>query len=139
MKRMRDAAAFVVPGVPAARGAEWSPRLHWQSPQPIEAAMSAPMAPSTEALKVFVNEGRWVVSCPDCSGAQLACRTDQRFMCCECANVAIGGEWRPVVWPDDAVGIERALGKRTLLRNCNWLPGETAQDLLAETAAMEVD
>lgn len=135
--RMRDAAAQRIDAVPEGRGAEWVPTRHWQSPLPLRDALAAATAPPGEAVEVYVNEGRWVVSCPDCGGAQLACRSDPRFLCNECANVVIGGLWRPVVWPEDVLGIETALEKRPLVHTRNWLPGETAAQLLAEQHARE--
>lgn len=135
---MRDARHYTqqraAAGVPPARGAEWAPRAHWTAPAPLEAAMAAPTAHG-ESVSVVVNHGRWVVACPDCQGAQLACRTDKRFMCDECGNVAIGGEWRPVVWPPQATAIEAVLKRRRIV-NQNWLPGETVQDLINEATGM---
>lgn len=112
-----------------------TPRRFWQSPRPLGDAMAAGTAPSSQAVAVYVNEARWVVDCPDCGGAQIASRADRRFMCNECANIAIGGLWRPVVWPSSTVeqGIEKALAPRPP-RNAHWLPGETVADLVAENA-----
>jgi ribosomal protein L37AE/L43A len=119
---------------PAERMAEAAPALFWQAPVPLQ--LNAATAPSTESVEVYVNEGRWVVECPDCHSAQFAARDDHRFLCHECANVAVGGLWRPVVWPSkNAVGdIEAALDKRKPV-NANWLPGETPAMLQAENAA----
>lgn len=116
------------------RCAEWAPRAYWQAAAPLAAAMAAKLAPPIEALEVYANEGRWVVECPDCNGAQLASRTDRRFMCNECANVAIGGLWRPVIWPADVEEIEAELSTRRP-KNQHWRPGETAAHLRAENAA----
>lgn len=106
----------------------------WQSPTPYAQAASAATSRSADDKVVaYVNEGRWIVDCPDCSGAQYANRSDRRFMCNECANVTIGGLWRPVVWPPAKTeqSIEKALAPRPP-RNAHWLPGETVADLLAE-------
>lgn len=122
-------------GIPADRGAEWVPRVAWLSPEPIEEALAAGTAPDVEGVEAHVNHGRWVVVCPDCSGAQLACRTDPRFMCNECANITVGGLWRPVVWPGNAAEVEAELAKRSRVANRNWVPGESVAVLAAETAA----
>jgi hypothetical protein len=119
-------------GVPANLGAEWAPRVQWLAPAPLEVAMLAPTA-KDEDVHVVVNHGRWVVECPDCHGAQLACRTDLRFMCNECGNISISGEWRAVVWPAQADAIAAELTKRPRVVNQNWLPGETLTDLQLET------
>jgi hypothetical protein len=118
--------------VPPERGAEWAPRVAWLAPSPIEVAMLAPTA-KDEDVHVVVNHGRWVVECPDCHGAQLACRTDLRFMCNECGNISISGEWRAVVWPAQADAIDAELAKRPRVVNQHWLPGETLADLQLET------
>lgn len=120
-------------GLPADREAEVAPRTFWQSPESLPDALGAPTAPMAEAIVAYVNDGRWVVDCPDCGGAQLASRTDRRFMCNECANIAIGGLWRPVVWPSAKTerGIEEALGARPA-RNAHWSPLESVADLVAE-------
>lgn len=117
---------------PADRLAEAAPSLFWQAPVPLR--LDKAMAPGSEAVEVYVNEARWIVECPDCHGAQLAARDDRRFMCNECANVAIEGLWRPVAWPAGVEEIEDALSKRKP-GNANWLPGETPADLRAENAA----
>jgi len=82
-----------------------------------------------------VNHNRWLVRCPFCdSGVQHACDIDRRFFCVDCLNLAAGGCWVRVVWPDDRTEIEEALLERPL-GNRNWKPGQTAEDLRAEMAA----
>lgn len=120
------------------RGAEWSPRLHWRAATPLADALNRPTAPPEFAVPVIANENRWVVACPDCNGAQFACRTDRRFMCVECANFATNGLWRPVTWPGDAAKIEAELDKRPDMKTRNWVPGETVADLVAELASARV-
>lgn len=128
---LQDARRFQIPNLPADRGAEW---VH-HAPNVISMAnLGASVAPHS-SVAVSVNHGRWVVDCPDCAGAQLACRTDHRFMCNECGNVVIGGLWRTVDWPADSLQIEKALLVRPLA-NQNWVPGETVDDLLAENTAV---
>jgi len=85
-------------------------------------------------LKVELNHGRWVVECPDCHGAQLACFDDHRFMCNECGNVAVGNLWRAIEWPANRAAIEDAVIGRPEA-NQNWLPVETVADLQRQSAA----
>lgn len=121
-----DASAYAVSGIPAARGAEW---IHHQlrlSPVPLAAEVD-PEA----TVPAYVNHGRWVVDCPDCRNAQLACRTDRRFMCNECGNIAIGRLWRPVEWPDDAERIAGLLENRPRQYQ-NWNPAEGLEQLAIE-------
>lgn len=124
----------VPPAARAGAAAEWAPRRYWSSITPIEQAMAAPLGPPEIAVSVYANHGRWVVECPDCSGAQMASPDDPRFMCTICANVAVEGMWRPVTWPTEAVAIDDVLSARPLL-NRNWIPGETLDDLAAEEPA----
>lgn len=119
--------------LPPDRAAELVPRLYWQASAGCD--LSAPTAGQTEAVAVFVNEGRWIVECPDCRGAQLAAATDRRMMCHCCGNASIGGRFRPVVWPaaSTAVAVERELARRPEAnRNWSW---ETVAELRDETDA----
>lgn len=84
------------------------------------------------AVDAFVNEGRWIVQCPWCGGAQLVSPETFSVLCVECANNGIGGMSVPVRWPDEAPAIEAALVQRPAPRHMNWRPGETVDDLLAE-------
>lgn len=121
-------------GLPPDREAEGAPRLFWQALTPLGAALAAGLASAALSVATYVNHGRWVVECPDCPGAQLASRADRRFLCNYCGNAAIGGLWRPVVWPKAVSSIEAELEKRPT-RSANWLPGETVSELRAETDA----
>lgn len=121
-----DASAYAVSGIPAARGAEW---IHHQL-----GATSAPLGAESDpeaAVPAYVNHGRWVVDCPDCRNAQLACKTDHRFMCNECGNIAVSRLWRPVIWPAKPAAIEAMLGNRPR-ENQNWDPSEAAVGLAIE-------
>lgn len=124
---MRSAKHYATPAIPASRGAEWCPSRWWDAPVPYRP--DAPVGgPSVPAL---VNHGRWVVACPDCPGAQLACLSDPRFMCTDCGNVGNLGRWRPVVMPANPKAVEEALARRPVeLQNTE--PGQTVADLLAE-------
>lgn len=110
----------------------------WKAPASLQAALDAGTAPRTEALEVYVNHGRWVVDCPDCRNAQLAHRTDHRFLCNNCGNGAVDGLWRLTVWPDNAAAIEQELERRADPQTQNWHPGETVVDLRNERIAHTV-
>lgn len=103
----------------------------WVAPVPLEDALVAPVGPKGTAIFATANHGRWIAECPDCAGAQLTAPEDPRFMCVECGNVAIGGVWRPVVWPKDHAEIGALLDVRPRhLANAN--PGETLAQIRAE-------
>lgn len=124
---MRSAKHYATPGIPPDRGAEWCPSRYWDAPVPYR--VNAPVG--GPAVQAVVNHGRWVIACPDCSGAQLACLTDPRFMCSDCGNAGNRGLWRPVVIPADVAGIEAALAVRSADLQ-NTTAGQTVADLVAE-------
>lgn len=136
---MRDATHFRVHGIPEDRGAEWI--LHqpggWVAARPLAEALAAPTAPDSEAVDVVGNHGRWIVQCPDCNGAQLACSTDRRFMCSECGNVAIDGLWRPVVWPADHQELGELISVRADRTRQNYEPGETVAQIREQNDYLE--
>lgn len=109
----------------------------WLAETPHAEAMSAPVGKKDTAIKVYANHGRWIAECPDCGDAQLAAREDRRFMCVGCANVAVGGVWRPVTWPRNLEALEEILDARPSHLNRNWSPGETIADLIAEASQSE--
>lgn len=119
---------------PYGAGAERVPRTPrlWTAFTPLDEAMVAATAPRGEAVHVVGNHGRWVVDCPDCNSAQLAAPDDHRFMCCECANIVIGGLWRPVVWPKDHQRIGALLDARERIGLRNYDAGQTAGEIAAE-------
>lgn len=98
---------------------------------------SGPLSRTAGAtLAAEVNQGRWIVQCPDCSGAEFASETDPHFMCTACGNAANGSAWHPVTFPKALHAIEAALTVRER-RKQNWRPGETVAQLLAKNAATE--
>lgn len=127
---MDDATRFAGAGIPESRGAEW---IHYHiTPRNADLSHLEAGTHPAAGVSVFVNHGRWVAECPDCKNAQLACRTDHRFLCNNCGNVTIQGLWRSVLWPADIAGIEAALASRPIV-NQNWETGQTVEDLKAET------
>jgi len=133
--------------------AEWIPRQYWTAhtrPHPfrVDAAGTPEPGPDSfahhlsqvghpmglvldvPAAVVVVNDGRWVVHCPDpgCDEAQVASRGDRRYFCTTCLNREAGGHWRPVVWPDDQEmeDVERILGQRADVKQRQWWPSDHA-------------
>ena len=93
-------------------------------------------APTGDVLKpkavAEVNQGRWVVNCPFCAGAELADPDDRRFYCLSCGNKAVGYKWIPVKWPTAHLAVEAELVKRPIEETRNWTPGETVAQLARE-------
>ena len=90
---MLDASAHEHHGIPPERGAEW---VHYNlGPGHSRTPLNVGINPEA-TIPAYLNWGRWVVDCPDCKNAQLACRTDHRFLCDQCGNIAAGSLWRPV-------------------------------------------
>lgn len=125
---MIDATAHDPHGIPCERGAEW---VHYNlGPGRSHTPLNVGINPEA-AVPAYVNHGRWVVDCPDCRNAQLACKTDPRFMCNECGNVAVGSLWRPVIWPANVQGVESMLQNRPV-ENQNWEPAQSKVGLAIE-------
>lgn len=127
---MQDASAYAQKfhGHPVqdAHGAEW---VHQMLGTHSNANIRAGTNPGPDtAISAYVNHGRWIAECPDCKNAQLACKTDHRFLCNECGNVAVDNLWRAVIWPANVEGIESMLESRPRV-NQNWVPGEHGADL----------
>ena len=82
----------------------------------------------TEALKAFVNQGRWLVACP-CGGAEYAFE-EGWMMCRSCFNGYLKHRIRRVEFPDPAfrARLETLLAQRPL-ENRNWTPGETLEQM----------
>jgi len=116
---MLDATAHDPHGIPPERGAEW---VHYNLPARSRTPLNVGVNPEA-TVPAYLNHARWVVDCPDCHNAQLACRTDHRFLCNECGNIAVGKLWRPVEWPNNVAAIESMLNGRPR-ENQNWEPGE---------------
>lgn len=85
-----------------------------------------------------VEQGRWLIDCPDCNGATLADLEDPRFFCPDCQNAMSGGVWLRVMLPPNVAAIEHELLKRPIV-NRNWTPGETVGALKADNAIHGVD
>lgn len=122
-----------VANIAPARGAEWAPAQWWEASVPFRPGAATSGSP----VPVLANHGRWVVTCPDCHGGQYACRTDPRFMCTDCGNVANRGEFRPIAWPAKVAEIEALLERRpTDLQNT--VPTDTLATIVAENKILGV-
>jgi hypothetical protein len=114
--------------LPPGREAESAPLMKAAR---LKTAPNLPKEIAPFSLPAVVNHGRWIVECP-CGGAQLASRTDKRFFCIDCGNVAFEGKWVHVEWPDEAEEIEAELDQRFYPKQRNWRPGQTSKDLRDE-------
>jgi hypothetical protein len=85
-------------------------------------------------VRAFVDNGIWVVRCPECDTQHFAPWADRRFHCLNengCPRAA-SDQWDPVEWPEDWEKIEWTLMYRPRMHNWNYLPGETLEDLERE-------
>lgn len=107
---------------------EWTVKKWWQATSlpPFSAIQAGTTIGSVPAE---VNQGRWVVQCPDldCPCAILASDTDRRFVCPYC-----GAGVFAVDWPADHAAIEASLLERPVKDTRNWTAGESVDDLAAE-------
>jgi len=100
-------------------------RLGFQLSWPPAVALDA-------AVPARVYESLWIADCPDCGTACLVWRDAPYLMCLRCWNGAVGGLWRPVVFPEAWEAIESILNLRPLPMTRHWLPGETVAQLIDE-------
>lgn len=128
----RDAHPSVAGVPPAAWAATrfWPHRTH-----PFTPPTGVAVGPDA-AVHVLVNQGRWVIECPDCPSAQVASHTDRRFFCVDCENRAVAGLWRPVLWPDDPATVEQLMAGFVEEKRRNWVPKE-AFDARARRRGMD--
>ncbi len=115
--------------IKAEEGGFW--HRHHQGVEPFAPSGVALGAPSVTPC---VNDGRWIVQCSHCGGAQLAAPEMDRFFCVDCVNTSCDGQWFAVEWPEAAhvEAIEAALSARPDIASRNWSPDETVGVLLAE-------
>jgi hypothetical protein len=83
----------------------------------------------SKPLIAYVNNGNWLVKCPDCNGIEGAWE-EGNFMCMNCFNSSVGHKYRKTVFPDNRREIEILLFPRPLV-NRNWA-GETLDKLKEE-------
>ena len=88
------------------------------------------------SVSAYVNQGRWVVQCPNrsCGGALVVSKEQRVFICHACGSPENGVQWYNVTFPPSLAVVERLL----LLRpspdplhapHRNWDPGESLDDL----------
>lgn len=84
-----------------------------------------------KALIPRTNQGRWIVDCPFCNGAEFAWE-ENLFICESCWNKAVGYQYIIVKLPTKRKreSIENLLANRPLT-NQNW-EGETLEQLKQE-------
>jgi DNA-directed RNA polymerase subunit RPC12/RpoP len=103
---------------------------------PLPAPPSALEVP--KVVEVWINSGRWVWRCINCSTGVWADRTYEYTICVKCGH----GGWRRQVWPKDQDRIEGLLlqrkGWRELSPDRNWLLDETIPQLEAENILLGV-
>lgn len=83
-------------------------------------------------IPAHINHNRWIVSCPLCSGAMLASKSDPIFWCVNCENQANKGHPMAVVFPKRTGLIEWILMKRPDPATRNWKSPESIDDLIRE-------
>ena len=113
------------------------PQSHLQRKARLVRIAIPPMARVSKAvpLKARLYRNQWIVDCPECRGAEFAFFDEPLFMCSNCFNGAVGGEWRRVEFPPNRTEIEAAVKVRAVPANRNWEPGETVDMLRAENRA----
>jgi hypothetical protein len=82
-----------------------------------------------------INHGRWIVRCT-CGGAEEAAWQEPVFFCLSCGSIDNDSYLQEVKFP--ATRDREAIEQQLLLRameNRNWLPGESALDLVHEFEA----
>jgi len=89
---------------------------------------------SADPVTPYVNDSRWIVTCPDCLRANHLAREDELFMCNNCGNVKINHKNRIAPFPKNRIGIERILVLRPFPENRHWTT-ETLDELKKENIA----
>lgn len=101
-----------------------------------------PPQKSRGAVKAAVNQGRWIVTCPnECGDAVIGSRAVHLYICAMCGSTDNGGLWYEVIYPKAKRAIEAVLLKRPAhtafhAKSRNWLIHETVADLEKENADM---
>lgn len=111
--------------------------LHHRGIDPPGVFEGAPLSVALDIppIEPRVEWGRWLVDCPFCTGAQKGAPTATVFLCCDCANAEVGGQFVRVAWPaeEDLAAGEAALMARPNPQHRNWAPfGETVGSLLCD-------
>jgi hypothetical protein len=105
-------------------------RRGWKAPPLTRVATVAP-------LTAWVQQGFWVVTCPECAGKpelelQAVWLDGPLVMWCTvCGNAGAGGHWRPVALPEQHDVISTLLAVRPLAMR-TWVVDEPVTNLVAE-------
>ena len=86
-------------------------------------------------LEARVDHGRWIVDCPDCSGAEYVWDDVLLMQCCSCWNQGVGRKWRRVSITPQRPQIESILKARPQTENRNWRSDESLTKLRGENRA----
>ena len=76
-----------------------------------------------------VNQGRWIILCPSCSGAEIASTLLLQFYCFSCFNSGHDNHILPIAFPDNKEEIEIALLQRPHHDFMSWTD-ETIEQLM---------
>lgn len=68
-----------------------------------------PLKESFGTIKARIDDGRWIVDCPNCNSALVPSALVPLFICAECGSPDNAGRWRRVEYPEDRQEIERLL------------------------------
>jgi hypothetical protein len=100
-----------------------------------------PATPSVHPALLFINQDRLFAKCmgPGCGGSELVWLEQPMLWCLSCANVDLGGRWRPVSMPSGIYLqlIQRILDERPE-HNRTWTWTQTPRQLLDENRANRV-
>jgi len=88
-----------------------------------------------EAVFARVDFGRWVADC-ECGGASYVEPRDPVFFCTSCGNVALGGIWRRVIFPDNREEIEAELLMRLVYPPKNRKPVDAAMNAVSKVPGL---
>lgn len=95
----------------------------------------APSGTAVTPVLARLDVGRWIGDCPlGCRGADAVSQSDRIFMCLSCGADYI---WYPVVFPDNIQEIEEEVTGRKSIMGWSWNPGETIEELRAESLALK--
>lgn len=113
--------------------------------QAVQIPPTGDVADEAPPVDAWVYRTWWVASCPDCATpdgsprcTMFVWRERPLFMCAYCWNVAVGGKWRRVRFPEEAEEIERVLGARRFAHEHNYVVGETVAELKRQNRVLGV-
>lgn len=84
------------------------------------------------ALSMTIRAGKWKAVCPECLAGVVTGRQWTEARCFGC-----GAVFASVDWPEQIAEVERLILKRPL-RHQHWDPGETLDDIRADSAKIGI-